>query len=152
MDTVFIPSGGGGLLLVAVSMLSVVGMHYVNTHSGQTMTCTAFVADSYKVLALTTSVSLFLYFKNMKIAYSNVINTIASTTFGVLCIHANSDAIRQWLWRDVVDCIGHYGIDYYYFYALIAVLLIFSVCSLIDYVRIRTVEKWMFRETDRLLR
>ena len=143
---------GGVLLLVTISMFSVVGMHYVNTHSGRTMICTAFVADSYKVLALMTSVSLFLYFKNMKIAYSNVINTIASTTFGVLCIHANSDAMRQWLWRDVVDCIGHYSISYYYLYALIAVLLIFSVCSLIDYVRIRTVEKWVFLVIDKQLR
>lgn len=141
---------GGAFLLVAISMLSVVGMHYVNTHSGLSMICTAFVADSYKMLALMTSVSLFLYFKNMKIAYSNVINTIASTTFGVLCIHANSDTMRQWLWRDVVDCIGHYTIDYYYLYALMAVLLIFSVCSLIDYVRIHTVEKWMFRVIDKL--
>ena len=143
---------GGAFLLVAISMFSVVGMHFVNTHLGRSMICTAFVADCYKVLALMTSVSLFLYFKNLKIAYSRTINTIASTTFGVLCIHANSDAMRKWLWRDTVDCIGHYAIDNYYLYALFAVLLIFSVCSIIDYVRIQTVEKWTLRVIDKLLR
>ena len=53
--------------------------------------------------------------------------------------------MRQWLWKDTVDCVGHYSDTYYYLYAPAAVLCIFAVCSLIDYVRIHSVEKWVFR-------
>ena len=77
------------------------------------------------------------------------INAVAATTFGVLLIHANSDAMRQWLWKDTVDCVGHYNDTYYYLYAPIAVLCIFAVCSLIDYVRINTFEKWAFNYLDK---
>lgn len=43
-----------------------------------------FVFDSNKILALATGVSAFLFFKNVRIGYSKVINTIAAATFGVL--------------------------------------------------------------------
>lgn len=61
--------------------------------------CYFFVADSNKVFALMTGVSAFLFFKNLRIGYSRGINTIAAATFGVLCIHANSDTVcnRKWL-------------------------------------------------------
>lgn len=89
-------------------------------------------------------------FKNMKIAYSRTINTIASTTFGVLCIHANSDTMRQWLWRDTVDCIGHYD-AYYALYAVVVVIVVFAICSLIVFVRIHTVESYLLCWIDKRL-
>lgn len=46
-----------------------------------------FVSDSNKVLALATGVSLFLFFRSLKLGYSKCINTIAASTFGVLMIH-----------------------------------------------------------------
>ena len=36
-------------------------------------------------------------------------------------------------------------------YALLAVLGVFAICIVIDYVRIHTVEKWMFRVIDKYL-
>lgn len=83
-------------------------------------------------------------------SYNKVINTIASSTFGVLCIHANSDDMRHWLWKDVVDCMGHYNADYYPFYSLGAVFLIFAVCIVIDQLRIHTLEKWFFLFYDKM--
>ena len=80
---------------------------------------------------------------------SKFINAVGSTTFGVLLIHAHSDVMRHWLWRDTIDCVGHYSDEYYYLYAPAAVLIIFAVCSLIDYVRIQTLEKWAFQYLDK---
>ncbi len=60
------------------------------------------VADSNKLLAVAVGVSIFLFFKNSKIKYSKFINAVASTTFGVLLIHANSNEMRQWLWKDLL--------------------------------------------------
>lgn len=61
-----------------------------------------FVADSNKFMALITAVCAFLLFKNLNMKYNPFINTIASSAFGVLLIHANSDAMRQWLWKDTL--------------------------------------------------
>lgn len=108
-----------------------------------------YVSDSNAILALLVGVTTFMFFKNLKMPHSRFINAVASTTFGVLLIHANSNAMRQWLWKDTVDCVGHYNDTYYYFYALIAVLCIFAVCSTIDYVRIHTFEKWAFNYLDK---
>lgn len=50
-----------------------------------------FVFDSNTFLVIVTAIFAFLFFKNIKILYSKVINTIDALTFGVLLIHANSD-------------------------------------------------------------
>lgn len=110
-----------------------------------------FVSDSNTLLAVITGISSFLFFKNVKISQSRFINTVAATTFGVLCIHANSDAMRQWLWKDVLDNTGYYSSSFGYIHALISVIGIFIVCSAIDYLRIRYIEKPVFNAIDPML-
>lgn len=80
------------------------------------------------------------------------INTIAASTFGVLLIHANSNTMRQWLWKDIVDCSYSYYRTDAYLYATIVVLVVFIVCIVIDYIRIHTIEKWTFKYIDRLIK
>lgn len=110
-----------------------------------------FVSDSNKILAVAVAVSSFLWFKNMNLSYNRFINVIGASTFGVLLIHANSDTMRQWLWKDVVDCIGHYNLPplqlICYFSAW--VILIFAVCTLIDRIRIKTIEEPFFKWFDK---
>lgn len=110
-----------------------------------------FVSDSNKIFAVTTAVASFLWFKNMNIAYSKLINAIGASTFGVLLIHANSNAMRQWLWRDTVDCVGHYSLPplQLTLYILSSVVIIFFSCILIDKVRIMLIEKPFFRWYDK---
>ena len=102
-----------------------------------------FVSDSNKILAVVVAVSSFLWFKNLDIRYSKVINLLGASTFGVLLIHANSNAMRTWLWQDVVDCVGHYALPLYklILYSVGVVLLIFVVCAVIDIVRTKYIEK-----------
>lgn len=105
-----------------------------------------FVAESNRIFAVTTAVSSFLWFKNMHIPNSSIINTIGASTFAVLLIHANSDAMRHWLWNDVVGCVANYEFPLLYLmgYSVLAVLMIFSVCVLIDQIRIMWIEKRFF--------
>ena len=56
-----------------------------------------FINDSNKLLSVITSIFLFLTFKNIKIKYNIIINTMAESIFGVLMIHANSDTMRRFL-------------------------------------------------------
>ncbi len=106
-----------------------------------------FVSDSNKPLAVATAVCAFLFFKNLKIGYSKVINTIAASAFGVLLIHANSDTMRQWLWWDTLDNAGHYAGNIY-LHAFVSVLIVYATCTLIDIVRIHLLETPFFRWFD----
>lgn len=76
---------------------------------------------------------------------------ISASTFGVLCIHANSGTMRQWLWKDVVDCVGQYSSDQLVLFSLISIFCIFFSCIIIDYIRIHTLEKWTFVFVDKQL-
>lgn len=130
------------IMSVALALLSIVGMQYL---FGKTMGRPAahfFIVDCNKVFAVAVAVSSFLWFKNMKIRYSKVINAIGASTFGVLLIHANSDAMRQWLWYDLINCIGHYSLSLgsLVLYSLGVVLAIFVVCSILDQLRCKFLE------------
>lgn len=105
--------------------------------------------DSNAFLALTNGVTSFMWFKSMKIPTNKFINTIAASTFGVLLIHANSDTMRCWIWRDVVDCTGHFDTPYYWAYSICCVLIIYIACTFIDYIRIKTVETPMINAAER---
>lgn len=104
-----------------------------------------FVSDSNKVLALATGISAFLFFKNLRIGYSRIINTIAASTFGVLLIHANSDTMRRWLWVDVCNNVGAYQEGNVIIHAIVSVVVIYSVCTVIDMIRIRLIEKSLMK-------
>lgn len=82
-----------------------------------------------------------MYFKDLKIRHSKLINAVGGSTFGVLLIHANSDTMRKWLWKDVLNNVGWYGTDWIYLHAILSVAGIFIVCILIDRLRIRLLER-----------
>jgi len=105
-----------------------------------------FVSDSNAVLPVLTGVFAFLFFKNLRMTYNGFINSVASTTFGILLIHANSDTMRQWLWKDTLDNVGHYGMS---LYVICSVLGVFAICSAIDFLRIKFVEVPFFNLWDR---
>lgn len=94
------------------------------------------VADSNKVMAVVTAVCAFLFFKNLKIRSSRLINTVASSTFGVLLIHANSDTMRRWLWLDTLNNVGYYNSPMLVLHAVISVAAVYIACTLIDQLRV----------------
>ena len=110
----------------------------------------SFVSDSNRILAVALAFCSFLWFKNMKIKQNRTINTIAASTFGVLMIHANSDVMRQWLWYDLLNNVGHYSdaLPSLMIHAFGSCFAIFFLCVLIDFLRIRFVERPFFRLLD----
>lgn len=105
------------------------------------------IADSNKPLAVLTALFAFLFFRDLKMGYSKSINTIAASSFGVLLIHANSNTMRQWLWNDTLDNVGHYA-ENIYLHAIVSVLAIYAICTLIDFIRIQLLEKPFFKWFD----
>lgn len=133
------------LVLVVISSLSVyVLQKYFRANY-------FFLMDCNKLLAVAVAVSSFLWFKNLNIKYSRVINAFGAGTFGVLLIHANSNAMRIWLWKDIFDCVGHFSLPLssLVLYCVGVVLAVFISCNLIDQLRIATVEKWFFNWYDK---
>lgn len=140
------------LAAIVVSILSVIGLLWlpVFLHIPYIYP-SRFVADSNVVLALVTAVCSFMYFKDLKMKHSPIVNAVGASTFGVLLIHAHSDTMRQWLWRDTLDNVGVFSSDFLEMHALVSVIGIFIVCIIIDYVRIHTLEKWAFKYVDKAL-
>ncbi len=141
------------LLSLILSMLSVVSIGYILLKFTGTAWMWGknyfFVNDSNKILAVTTAVTSFMYFKNINIGYKKWINTIAASAFGVLLIHANSDSMRQWLWKDTLNNVGYMNSNWVVLHAFGSVIAIYVVCTLIDMLRIKFFEKPFFKWYDK---
>ena len=119
-----------GMLTVAsliISWASVVSMYIIGNKTGHLGIEYFFVADSNQVLALITAICSFNFFKNVRISQSKLINRIASSTLGVLLIHANSDTMRQWLWNDVLKNTTFFDSSLLIIHAIVSVSVIFIV-------------------------
>ena len=138
-----------GLILLASVILSMLSVYAFECVIGQGSYF--FVSDSNKFFAVLVAVSSFLLIKNIDMPYSKVINLIGGSTFGVFLIHAQSEAMRQWLWRDTVDCVGHYSLplSQLVLFSIGTVLAIFFICILIDRIRIKVFEEPFFKWYDR---
>lgn len=112
----------------------------------------SFVVDSNAPMALVVAVCSFMWFKNIKIKQSKWINLVGASTFGVLLIHANSDAMRQWLWVDTLQNVKWFSSDYFVLHLLLSTVLIFAVCTLLDRLRIVLVEKPLMQSCDGIIK
>ena len=131
-----------------LSWASVAVILYCRTNLGMTNVY-HFVADCNKILAVATGVSVFMFFKNVKIPNSKFINTVAASTFGVLLIHANSDTMKVFLWGDFLKNTEFFGTQWQWPHMILSVLGVFVVCTAIDYVRIKLLEKPFLRLYDK---
>lgn len=132
--------GGLSILFVITSMISVLLFLRFNFNPYW------FVSDSNAILAVLTAISSFMFFKDVKIPYSKFINTLGASTFGVLLIHANSDAMRTWLWKDLLNNVGWFdsSLGMIVLHSIVSILLIYAICTLIDWLRIQLLEKRFF--------
>lgn len=110
-----------------------------------------FVFDANKFFAVSIAVSMFLWFKNVEIKQSRIINNIAASTFGVLLIHDNSVDMEQWLWYDLFGCTDYYGLPFLQFAAksIAVILLVYFGCVVADMLRIYFLEKPFFKWFDK---
>lgn len=134
------------ILLIILGSVSVLGMEWIfKTGYTDKFSPYFFIADSNKFLSLAIAVASFMYFKDLRIPHSKLINALGGATFGVLLIHANSNVMRQWLWRETVDCIGHFGdsILWTLGYATVSVIIIFIVCAGIEWFRGNFIEPYI---------
>lgn len=91
---------------------------------------------------IVTCVFLFLGFKNLKIKNSKIINKIATTTFGIYLIHEHP--LMRNVLNNFINSLQLTNSIYLIPLSLIIGLVIFIVCSCIDFMRIQFIEKKLF--------
>ena len=138
------------LISVVISVASIVVLDILNNILNIEFPVYHFLADSNKILALIVGIFAFLTFKNLKMKNSKFINGISATTFGILLIHSNSMTMINWLWHDFLDIKSKYywGTLKLVIYMIFITVLVFVVCSILDYIRIKVLEKPFFKMLD----
>lgn len=136
------------LVGVFLCTASVIGCAYIGEMTGRNMAY-FFVTDSNTFLAVFMGISAFMFFKNINIKNNKLINTVAASSYGVLLIHANGDAMRQWLWNDLLKNVEMYFSDWLIVHSLVSCVAIYIICTLIDYLRIRFVETPVLKIWDK---
>ena len=130
--------GLAAIISVAVSSLSIIlSLHF--GFGGYSL-----LSDSNRILAVVTAFCAFMFFKNVNIPYNKVINTVASATFGVLLIHANSDTMRWWLWQNTLQNTVVFDTSWCYLHFVCCVFSVYLACTVLDLLRIRLIEKPFF--------
>lgn len=109
-----------------------------------------FVADSNTPLALITAVCAFLFFKNLRVPQSRLINALGASSFGVLLLHPMGNTVRHLLWEHLFNVVHAYTHEWFYLFLLGTVLTVYIACTLIDMLRIRLLERPFFARWDRI--
>lgn len=95
---------------------------------------TFFALPMNQIIPIGISICLFLIFKNLDIKPNKVINKISSTTLGIYLIHANI-FINELLWLHIFKVNDYINSKYLILYEISAVIIVFVVCMLIDFIR-----------------
>lgn len=132
-----------------LSVLSVPVFSFLRTRSSL-FTAYYLLSDSNRLLAVATAVCTFQFFRNLKIPYSRLINSLGAAAFGVLLIHTNSEALRTWLWKDLLRNTAVFSTPWLPAHLLLSTLGIYAVCAVIDLLRIRFVERPVLILWDRI--
>lgn len=135
-------------LLIAISIyiviiLSAIIMTFVGNYTEIKMltTFSNHFAITNSPFILLCGIELLLFFVKLKPYYSNIINIIASATFGVYLIHDNV-YIRQFIWKYILGLPQSvYNKDYLIVHAFISVIIVYTICTLIELMRQYTIER-----------
>lgn len=96
------------------------------------------IAGQFSPAIVLMATGIILLFKNINLGQNRVINTIASTTFGIYLIHDNP-IMEKMIWLKWFKMPSLLIPNVKHFLITIAIVcpLIFITCSLIDYIRIK---------------
>ncbi len=92
------------------------------------------------ILTIGMAVSFFMAFLTMDIGINRLINKVSSATFGVYLLH-DSNLLRPFLWNDVFHNSSFQNTAFIIPYSIAVVLAVYIVCTLVDLIRIKCIEK-----------
>ena len=138
-------AGAAALLTFMVSVL----LEILGTVSTLLCRYAATFYDMQRLPILVISVLLFIGFLKLDMRYSRFINVVSSATFGVYLIHDN-EYVRSFLWETVFRSVSFADSGWLIPYSVFAVAVVFVGCTVVELLRIHTVEKWCMPLFSRL--
>ena len=98
---------------------------------------------------LAMALLIFLGFRALRMPHSRLINRLAAACLGVYLIHY-SYAWREWIWYTLFDALPMDRAAAIIPCLLLAVVLVYALCTLLERLRLRFVEPVCMRLIDRL--
>lgn len=95
--------------------------------------------DERSVVVVAVAVFTFLAFRGLDLGRNRWINLVAATTFGIYLIHEHH-LVRGWIFGHL-DMGSHFGSPDLVPYVLLCMLAIFALCSVLEFVRMQTLER-----------
>lgn len=89
--------------------------------------------DYNSIFNVMSSISLFLVFAKIKLK-STIINTLATYSFAIYVVHTEP-RINVILYQTILKCNQFWSSDFFVLHMLISIMLIYSICILIEYLR-----------------
>ena len=90
-----------------------------------------------------------MIFINLKMNYHKWINIIASASFGVYLIH-DDNFLRTFIWKDLFNVSSFEGSAVVIPYSIAVIITLYAVCTAIDLIRQKVVEKPYLIIVDKL--
>ena len=116
---------------------------------------TTYFFGQQKITTLLISITLFMMFVTWKIDDNKWINLIASATFGVYLIHDN-DFVRTFIWKDLLRNAQYQESILLIPYSIMSVLFVYIICTIVDLIRQRIIEKpykvLVYRYADKIIK
>lgn len=110
------------------------------------------IEQSNYIMSYSCAIAFFLFFKNIKMPNSTIINTIATATLGVLCIHEHSREMHHFLYRDLFNVKEHFTSGWFPLYMAGCVILTYLTCVAIDLIRQRFLERPLFNAIEKIIK
>lgn len=101
------------------------------------------------IFTLLFSIGIFNIFINKTGNTNKIINIISANVLGVYLISDNY-LIRKVLWADILKVGNYVNSPYLIIHMILSVILVFTTCIIIDFIRKQTIEKFNIKVYDKI--
>jgi len=125
------------IMIISILILFIITIICCKLNLGYIYILSFYHKNSFFIILI--SVTLFINMLNKNIDFK-LINIISSCMFGVYLLHDNN-YIRHILWHDILKSNTFQNSPYLIFHFFISILVVFSICTLIEFIRKNTIQK-----------
>lgn len=131
-----------GIGSYALILATVIGFDLLSLRFGAFANFATHFAGMNSILILVSALFTFAAFLSVHF-HSRIVNIVASTTFGIYLLHDNV-WMREFLWIHLFRNSSYLDTPYQIVHSLAVTTTVFAACSLIEYLRIRYLERPLF--------
>jgi len=127
-------------VLLIVRFLTVVFFDVLGTNIPIFAEQAVYFYDMQRLPTLLIPLTLFVGLLKIDIGYRRMVNVVSSATFGVYLIH-DAGYVRTFLWNSVFKNASYTESNMLIPYSIMVILVVFTVCTIIELMRIHLLEK-----------